>query len=76
MGVSSVVPLVYGEAGRTTTMSPGAALAAVSTIGFLGFLIGPPMIGFIAEATSLRWSFAVVAALGFCTTIISSKLKI
>ncbi len=76
MGVSSVVPLVYGEAGRSTTMSPGAALAAVSTIGFLGFLIGPPMIGFIAQATNLRWSFAVVAALGFCTTIISSKLKL
>ncbi len=74
MGVSSVVPLVYGEAGRSTTMSPGAALAAVSTIGFMGFLIGPPMIGFIAEATNLRWSFAVVAALGFCTTLISSKL--
>ncbi|MEO7802738.1 MAG: MFS transporter [Ginsengibacter sp.] len=76
MGVSSVVPLAYGEAGRSSTMSPGAALAAVSTIGFLGFLIGPPMIGLIAQATDLRWSFGVVAILGFCTTLISSKLKL
>lgn len=41
-GVSSVVPIVYGLAGKSTTMTPGAALAAVSSIGFLGFLIGPP----------------------------------
>src|SRR3546814_2606078 len=39
MGVSSVVPLVYSEAGKSRTMSPGVALAAVSTIGYLGFLL-------------------------------------
>jgi len=75
MGVSSVVPLVYGEAGKSTTMSPGVALAAVSTIGFLGFLVGPPLIGFIAQAASLRWSFTLIAVLGFCTTILASKVK-
>lgn len=76
IGVSSVVPLVYGAAGRSKTFSPGVALAAVSTIGYLGFLAGPPMIGFIAEASSLRISFAVIAVLGFCTTIISTKTKL
>lgn len=75
IGVSSVVPLVYGEAGRSKTFSPGVALAAVSTIGYLGFLAGPPMIGFIAEAASLRLSFAVIAVLGFCTSIIATKTK-
>jgi MFS family permease len=75
VGVSSVVPLVYGVAGKSTVFSPGVALAAVSTIGYLGFLAGPPMIGFIAEAVSLRVSFAVIALLGFCTTVISSKTK-
>jgi MFS family permease len=74
-GVSSVVPLVYGEAGKSTTMSPGVALAAVSSIGFLGFLIGPPMIGFIAEASNLRWSFSLIALLGFCTTILAGTVK-
>ncbi|MFK5143421.1 MFS transporter, partial [Klebsiella pneumoniae] len=48
IGVSSVVPLVYSQAGKSTTMNAGMALAAVSSIGFLGFLIGPPLIGFIA----------------------------
>lgn len=75
-GVSSVVPIVYGLAGKSTTMSPGTALAAVSTIGFLGFLIGPPVIGFIAQLISLRWSFAFIALLGFGTALLAGKLKI
>ena len=76
LGVSSVVPLVYGLAGKSKTMLPGIALAAVSTIGFLGFLIGPPLIGFIAQAFSLRWSFTVIALIGLATTILAGKVKI
>jgi MFS family permease len=75
-GVSSVVPIIYGLAGKSTTMSAGTALAAVSTIGFLGFLIGPPVIGFIAQLISLRWSFAFIALLGFGTALLAGKLKI
>lgn len=74
-GVSSVVPLVYGVAGKSKTMAPGVALAAVSSIGFLGFLIGPPMIGFISQAFNLRWSFTLIAVLGFCTTLLARKIK-
>lgn len=71
MGVSSVVPLVYGQAGKQQTMLPGVALAAVSTIGFLGFLLGPPLIGFIAEAFGLQWSFSLIAVLGLGTTLLA-----
>ena len=74
-GVSSVVPIVYGLAGKSTTMSASTALAAVSTIGFLGFLIGPPIIGFIAQAINLRWSFTLIALLGFGTAILAGKVK-
>lgn len=63
-GVSSVVPLVYSEAGRSGKMSPGMALAAVSSIGFVGFLIGPPLIGVIAGLFGLRISFGVIALIG------------
>lgn len=72
MGVSSVVPLVYSEAGKSSTTSPGVALAAVSTIGYLGFLIGPPLVGFIAEATSLRVSFLLIALMGLTIAIMGS----
>ncbi|MCF0055647.1 MFS transporter [Dyadobacter sp. CY356] len=75
-GVSSVVPLVYSAAGRSTTMSAGMALAAVSSISFIGFLIGPPLIGIVAQMADLRFSFAVVAMLAFCTTLLSSKAKL
>lgn len=75
-GVSSVVPIVYGLAGKSKTMSPATALASVSTIGFLGFLIGPPVIGFIAQAISLRWSFTLIGILGFGTAILARKLKL
>lgn len=75
-GVSSVVPLVYGAAGRSGTMAPGIALAAVSTIGYFGFLFGPPVIGFIAQASNLRWSLTLIACLGLCTTILATRSKL
>lgn len=74
-GVSSVVPLVYSAAGKSKKVSPGVALAAVSTIGYLGFLIGPPIIGFIAQASSLRVSFILIALLGLTTTLVASRTK-
>lgn len=74
-GVSSVVPLVYSAAGKSKRVSPGVALAAVSTIGYLGFLIGPPLIGFISEASSLRFSFLLIALLGLTTTAVASRTR-
>lgn len=64
LGVSSVIPIVYMIAGKSRTMAPAAALATVSTIGFTGFLIGPPVIGFIAHETSLRFALILVVVLG------------
>jgi MFS family permease len=75
-GVSSVVPMVYSAAGKSKTMAPGVALAAVSTLGFMGFLIGPPIIGFIAGLATLRASFTLIAMMGICVTIVSTKAKI
>ncbi|MEO6229844.1 MAG: MFS transporter [Ferruginibacter sp.] len=76
IGVSSVVPLVYGLAGKSSTMSPGVALAAVSSVGFLGFLVGPPLIGFISQYAGLRLAFIVIAFIGFGTSILATKVKI
>lgn len=74
-GVSSVVPMVYSLAGRSTTMSPGMALAAVSTIGFVGFLVGPPVIGFLSGAFSLRIALLLVMVMGCAVAAIASKIK-
>jgi MFS family permease len=75
-GVSSVVPLVYSAAGKSKTMSPGVALAAVSTIGFMGFLFGPPIIGFVAGIATLRASFTLIALMGICVTVFATRAKI
>ena len=74
-GVSSIVPMVYSSAGRVSKIPPGMALAAVSSISFLGFLMGPPLIGYISELFSLRHSFAVIGLFGFGIAIMVSKLK-
>jgi MFS family permease len=75
-GVSSVVPLVYSAAGKSEVLSPGVAIAAVSTIGYLGFLFGPPFIGFIAQASSLQVALGLIAVLGASITVISSFTKL
>jgi MFS family permease len=74
-GVSSIIPMIYSAAGKSKVMSPGVAIAAVSTIGYLGFLFGPPFIGFIAQATSLRISFSLIALMGTMIALIASGVK-
>ncbi|MGZ3837886.1 MAG: MFS transporter [Flavisolibacter sp.] len=74
-GVSSVVPLVYSEAGKSPRVSPGIALAAVSSIGFLGFLAGPPLIGIVAGLSSLRISFLLIAIVGMIVVFIVRAQK-
>ena len=70
VGVSCVVPLVFSMAGRSKTMANGPAIAAVSTVGYLGFLLVPPVIGFLAEALSLRWAFGLMAGFGVVITFL------
>jgi MFS family permease len=74
-GVSSVIPLVYSAAGRSKVLSPGVALAAVSTIGYLGFLFGPPFIGFIAQAFNLKVSLGLIAVLGSIITLMAARTR-
>lgn len=69
-GTSSVIPLTFSQVGSSKGLSPGIALAVVSTIGYFGFLLGPPLIGFVAEALSLRASFAGVAVVGLAITLV------
>lgn len=75
LGVASIVPLSYGIAGRSKLYSPSVALAMVSTISFFGFLLGPPMIGFVAELFDLKVSFALVAMCGLGILLLSSFRK-
>ena len=75
LGVSTIVPTVYSVAGRTPNVPPGIALTMVSSISFLGFMLGPPVIGYIAQASSLKMSFAIVGLFGFIITIMVTRIK-
>jgi MFS family permease len=69
-GVSVVAPIAFGVAGRK---AGAAGIATVTTIGYLGFLFGPPIVGGIAQAFSLRGSFVVLAAAA--ATIAAAALR-
>jgi MFS family permease len=73
LGVSSIFPVVYILASKEKSMLPSAALAAVSSIGFIGFLVGPPVIGFIAEGVGLRSALMAVVLLGTLIYILARK---
>jgi fucose permease len=60
LGVSNGVPLMFSAAGRQPDTPPGPGIAAVSSMGSLGFLAGPPLIGFVADAISLPWALAML----------------
>lgn len=59
-GLAPVVPILYNAATHVPGVSRAAAIAAVSSIGYAGFLLGPPLIGLIAHAASLRAAMGVI----------------
>jgi len=63
LGASNLVPVLFRRAGAQTAMPVGLAVAAVTTAGYSGVLLGPAAIGFIAQATSLQTAFWILAAL-------------
>jgi fucose permease len=60
VGLSNVVPVIFSAAGRLAT-SPATGIAMAATIGYTGFLAGPPLIGAIASAAGLRAGITLLA---------------
>jgi len=61
-GASNVVPVLFSAAGRTRAMPAGLAVTAVTTLGYLGILAGPALIGLVAHLTELRVAFYLLVA--------------
>lgn len=51
LGLSNIVPIVYSLSGDLEGIPTGVGIAMATTIGYSGFMIGPPVIGFLAD----RW---------------------
>ncbi len=54
IGVSTIVPIVFSTAGNTHGVNPSAGIAMATSIGYTGFFIGPPAIGYLADSYGLR----------------------
>jgi MFS family permease len=73
LGLSTIVPIAYSIAGNAKGLPHGVGLAMVTTVGYSGFLFGPPIIGFLADWKSLHFSLGVVAALFVIMTILAIR---
>lgn len=77
-GTAAVIPMTFTLAGASKKYSPGMAISIIATYGMVGMLIGPPLIGYIAHAFNLRFSFILFAFAGLMLIPISKlffKLK-
>jgi len=63
LGISIIFPLVFRAVGNLPDVPAGVGLAGVATLGYTGFLAGPPLIGLVADALSLRIALLGVALL-------------
>ena len=62
-GLAAVVPIVFRAAGSLPGLPTGAGVAAITTVGYAAFIVAPPTIGFVADASSLRTALWIVVAL-------------
>jgi MFS family permease len=71
LGTAAVIPMTFSLAGKSRKYSPGMAISLIATYSIVGMLIGPPMIGYIAHASSLRFAFIAFGIAGFLLIPIS-----
>jgi MFS family permease len=64
LGLANVVPAIFNEAGKVQGISTGASIAAVTTCGYGGFLMGPPIIGLMSDQVSLSVAMGSLSLLG------------
>ena len=75
-GMSSVVPIVFRAAGHVPGIVAGVALAAVSSMGYLAFMLGPPVIGGLAELVGLPAALSIVVALSTAVAVLAPTTQV
>jgi MFS family permease len=75
LGVSTNIPSVYSIAGKNEKVPPGIALAMIASVGYLGFLMGPPVIGYISALSSLQYSYALIGCFGLLISYLVTRIK-
>ncbi|MGJ3262832.1 MAG: MFS transporter [Salinarimonas sp.] len=76
IGVAGIVPIAFRTAGATPGLPPGVSVAAVSTVGYVGFLAGPSIMGVLGALIGLAAAFGAVAAAMAIVAILSARLGV
>lgn len=74
-GCANIVPVMFSQIGKQKSMPQMVAVPAVTTLGYVGVLAGPAMIGYIAHHSDLTYSFFLIIALLFIAMLLSLALR-
>jgi len=75
LALAAVAPLAFSVAGEMVPDRAGSAVSVVTTFGYGGFLLGPPLVGGLAEVVGLRAALGVVAVAGLTVFLLSLRLR-
>ena len=76
IGYAVIMPLVFSRAANDPDMAPGPAIASVATVAYGGMLLGPPVVGFVAQVAGLKVSFAMLALLALGAVYLAPVLRL
>ena len=75
IGIGNIAPVLFAGGGRLEPDAPGRGIAAVTTLGYAGFLAGPPLIGFTAQVTSLGEAFWLIVIACLIIAVFGSRVR-
>ena len=75
LALAAVAPLAFSVAGELVPERAGSAISVVTTFGYGGFLLGPPLVGGLAEVVGLRVALGVIVVAGLAVFILSLRLR-
>lgn len=75
LGLGNIAPVLFAGGGRLEPTAPGRGIAAVTSLGYSGFLAGPPLIGVAADLTSLQLALFITVAAALIIGFYSRMVK-
>jgi MFS family permease len=76
LGAAAIVPVAWSVAAQKEPAAPGRAIAAVATCGYLGFLVGPVLVGALASAIGLAGAVAAAGASALVVFLLAPSLRV
>jgi MFS family permease len=73
IGLANVVPVLFSAAARVPGVTPAQGIASVASLGYMGFMVGPPIVGFLAHLSSLTVALFCVAMLAVVLALVAPR---